>query len=168
MMGSIERERLLLNIELLRKSINKWSLISIGVGVDCGGEDCALCQHYEYPCVENNEKCPIYKKTGHFSCRYTPHEEWCSHMESEHNIYWKGYDQYEVQCGECKTIANRELMFLQGILEEYKEKYMEELNNSKETEDWVKEHPGTRTFVCIWRGICNASIPLCTECEEET
>jgi hypothetical protein len=121
-MGSVERERLLLDIKLLRKSIHKWSLISVGLGVEHGIENCALCQYYEYPCERNHIECPVNSKTGFTLCSNTPHEEWCNHMYNKHNKYWMKCEQSEVQCGECRTIANKELMFLQGLLEEYKEK----------------------------------------------
>jgi hypothetical protein len=110
------------DIIMLRKAVGKWAKISVGLSMDHGGENCALCFYYGYGCEKDEIRCPVYNETRDISCDDSPYELWVNHLEREHNEYWIKYGKHEIQCGECRTIANKELMFLQRLLEEYKEK----------------------------------------------
>ncbi len=112
-------------IELLRLSVQKWSKIAVGLGCDNMSDncelcqhcswDCELCQHYGWDCGANSRKnrCPVFEYTGMEGCVGSPWEEWRDHQVCAHGRaipYW-------AECGECRELANKELMFLQGLLE---------------------------------------------------
>lgn len=111
-------------IKALRQSIRKWALISVGLGVDDCADNCSLCQLYNYHCAYPNagsfffRYCPVWDKVGERSCRDTPWVPWFEHQTRAHSRV-KYIDNYKAECGECRTLANKELLFLQSLLEEH-------------------------------------------------
>jgi len=110
-------------IEAIRGSVRKWALIAHGLGEDHGPTNCALCSLY-FAAVEtfnryeeSCHRCSVKKTTGVKFCAKTPYADWCNHMDECH-----GKDECEIRCPECRTLAQAELMFLQGILEEEKKR----------------------------------------------
>jgi hypothetical protein len=118
----MENDQTVRDIRALRRSIKKWSLISVGLGEDLGSDNCELCYEYGGMCVSMGRVCPVWEKADISGCRDTPWMDWNEHLEFDHHVYVNANGDCVVQCGLCRTLANRELMFLQGILEEYKEK----------------------------------------------
>lgn len=107
-------------VELLRKAVAKWSKIAVGLGIDERRNNCSLCNAYRPNCgFGMKEECPVYSHTGHEQCRFTPWEEWRDHHDNDH---WKSGLQYFMRpmCGKCRELANKELMFLQMLLEKEK------------------------------------------------
>jgi hypothetical protein len=114
------------DIELLRKAVKKWSLISVGLGEDLASRNCALCQEYNHlgcsktfvPIIS----CPIasYTHCDSYSfmacgCTNTPWQDWSKHQLFMHNTHTR-YSR-TVKCSICRELANKELMFLQKVLE---------------------------------------------------
>ena len=97
-------------IEVLEGSVRKWALIAHGLGVDEGKNNCALCR--EFSCRD----CPVSDVTGYGGCLLTPYEAWLDHHEYDHPR-----DEFplSLQCPTCRELAQWELMYLQGILEEH-------------------------------------------------
>ena len=108
-------------LEAIRGSIKKWSLIVHLNGEDKGCDNCPLCYLFDdsYGC----QGCPVYAYTGNNYCESTPYQAWHDHHEAKHattnhDIY---YHDYRIHCPECRRLAQEELMFLQSVLERYKE-----------------------------------------------
>lgn len=118
------------DITLLRGAIKKWSLISVGLEFDFGPLNCPLCQEYK----ENScEGCPVCELTGDKYCQQTPYEDWNRYARcvSYGAVLYTRYGPYKtVFNGHSRTLANRELMFLQHLLEDYKARL-----RRKETKD---------------------------------
>lgn len=121
-------EKLKLDIGLLREAISeKWAPIPVGLAVDGGPDNCPLCNYYndvdECGSPEGLQ-CPVVELTGFRGCGGTPWVGWAEHA------YWdehqdKHVEGYHVVCGECRTLSNRVLMFLQWLLEKLKAEYFE-------------------------------------------
>jgi hypothetical protein len=116
-MDSKEKELLKIQVNALRESVKKWSLISVNLGVDKGTENCTLCQKFYVPFCKN---CPVYLETGFYSCFASPWIKWADHHVRYHD--WSINKGYSIKCPECRELAYKELMFLQNLLEEYKER----------------------------------------------
>lgn len=110
-------ERLKLDISLIRESINKkWALIPVGLAADKGRLNCALCEHYDCTgCFDiGGNPCPVSIAVGHHGCDFTPWIEWVDHA----TLHLLRHPEAKIaRCGECRTLANQELMFLQRLLE---------------------------------------------------
>ena len=102
--------------EALKGSIRKWALISVGLGTDEGILNCPLCRlpSDNYQCLG----CPVPAYSGYPNCVSTPYVAWSHHSFSSH----QRSPFHGPLCGECRTIANRELMFLQRLLEKENER----------------------------------------------
>ncbi len=114
-----DRERRLkIEIKGLRGSTKKWVRISIGTGVDVGGINCPLCLEF-YSCkrslsLEKLSPCPVYALSdNYYKCENTPYGEFrdAANFKAPFNLPIPNYS------GKLKTLANKELMFLQSILE---------------------------------------------------
>jgi hypothetical protein len=115
-------------IEALKQSIKKWALISVGLGKDRQYKNCALCQIY----IKKNNKYMNCKEciietigNGNIGCLDTPYEDWGAHAEKHKLFVLNGMNEqdeqaFHVKCGKCRELANKELMFLQKILEKIK------------------------------------------------
>jgi len=100
-------------LEALEKSIEKWEKIVAGKGEDRGRDDCALCKLFR---KESCVGCPVYAKTGHLGCRGTPYVRWVNHHDYKH--FDESSEIYEIECSECKRLAQEELEFLKSLLPE--------------------------------------------------
>lgn len=103
MMRRIERGESLIDI-----TIEKWKDVANGTGLCLGTLNCALCYvHFDNRC----KNCIISKFTGLSSCDNTPFREWWIHYVSEHY----GKDSDTRNCPDCKSIAHREVEFLEQV-----------------------------------------------------
>lgn len=107
-------------IEALEGSVRKWALIAHGLGVDERAQNCPLCRTFLDDCFNNDIDawCPVANKTGFGDCDATPYKYWSKHQRTFHHPY-PGYHEYQIECPICRSLAQQELMFLQGILEEH-------------------------------------------------
>ena len=94
----------------LRGSIKKWERIVDGTGVDKEAENCSLCKLY----IDTDDcgACPVAKRAEISGCRNTPYSRWGAHQGDKH---W-GEHEMKAYCPTCKTLAKKELEFLQGLL----------------------------------------------------
>ena len=108
-------------LEAIRGSIKKWSLIVHLNGEDNGKLNCPLCYLFNdsYGC-QGCQGCPVYAYTGNNYCESTPYQAWHDHNHDYHRIH-DYHNHYTIKCPECRTLAQEELMFLQSVLERYKE-----------------------------------------------
>jgi hypothetical protein len=95
---------------LIDITINKWKDVANGTGGCLGRFNCALCHEYFYDKCEN---CPIYKFTGFTHCYKTPFRTWYGHYMEKH----LGFPTTRT-CPVCKSIANREVEFLEQVKSE--------------------------------------------------
>jgi len=99
----------------LKKSIKKWEAIVDGTEADNGSDNCELCQKYvaaDFNNIKNDCKsCPVFLTVGVKYCRDTPYPEWAKY------IFMKS-SKGKVFDAESKRLAQAELDFLRGILEE--------------------------------------------------
>lgn len=116
-------------LEALRETIRKWAKISVGLEVDYGCKNCALCHIFILQFMDGRcGQCPISKKTDMFGCMGSAWDKWKIHQIRTHGpSYVKMHESpphwiFFTQCPECRRLAQEELMFLQSLLEEYKEK----------------------------------------------
>ena len=98
-------------INVIRGSIRKWSLISVGLGNDYGPENCPLCKMFYDFNAQSCLECPVSNKTGQEFCNGTPYDD-C--LEDSPQTY--------------RTRANKELMFLQRLLEDEKESFLKDFH----------------------------------------
>jgi len=99
-------------LKALKESIKEWSKIIDRTGGDEGTRNCPLCDIF----YENNcNGCPIKEKTGEDCCYGTPYDDWIEHHDKEHDLLFP----LKIECDECKEIAERELEFLEMLLEEW-------------------------------------------------
>ncbi len=111
----MEESELQINIRLLRKTVRKWSLIAVGLGVDRGTDNCALCYKYWNPWISDAGpqpclQCPVKAQVNQTECRGTPYFAYKQCLD------WHDAEE-RLDLGELRTLANKELMFLQKILE---------------------------------------------------
>ena len=101
----------------LQGSIEKWRAILAGEAEDYGTENCPLCQLIVVAGL-GCHACPV--GAAYPGCRGTPYEEWVAHHAKTHWGVegWRGGNQ--VQCPECRRLAEAELEFLQSLLLEEK------------------------------------------------
>jgi len=108
------------DINLVRGSIRKWSLIVHLQGEDQGLLNCPLCLNYggENMCGG----CPVGIAVNSSGCDETPYEDWHFHhrhfhfSDIKHDESLK-MDITRIVCSDCREIAQEELMFLQSVLE---------------------------------------------------
>lgn len=101
-------ERIKSGEPLIDITIDKWKDIANGTGFSLGVANCALCYEYFDEACKN---CPIRKFTGFRSCDNTPFRVWYRHYMEIH--YEEGSDTRS--CVICKSIANREVEFLEQV-----------------------------------------------------
>ena len=113
-----------MTLDAIRGSIQKWSLIVHLNGVDKGIQNCPLCEIFneiDKDGYSGCPQCPVHTYTGDHFCESTPYQAWYDHCQEVHKDY--DYDNHHtIRCPECRTLAQKELMFLQEVLEWYKEK----------------------------------------------
>ena len=100
-------------LKALKKSIQKWTDIVNGEGMDSGTRNCPLCQKFnkgDYPCRD----CPVEKFTGFKYCIETPYIEWCNvtNNDLDATIF---NERNKVSKKRLKA-ANAELDFLKSLL----------------------------------------------------
>ena len=124
-----------IKVEALRQAVKKWSLIVHGLGGDMGTMNCRLCylfripEHYGHRCFE----CPVFEFTNNVECNGTPYVGWANHtdeaydeediLEGNHRYREDGPPEkhgWWAVCSECRKWAQKELMFLQMLLEHQK------------------------------------------------
>jgi len=106
-------------LEALRGSVKKWSLIVHLNGEDNGCDNCPLCKLFWKNGFLHCYLCPIVTHgNGEISCEKTPYSKWNTHHKNRHTY---AYNHYTIKCPECRRLAQEELMFLQSVLERYKE-----------------------------------------------
>ena len=100
----------------LKKSIKKWEAIVAGTGIDDGADNCELCKKY-IGC--DCKSCPVCLTVSAKWCHNTPHEQWCdyTHRHLKNDLAQEG----KVFGKKSKRLAQAELDFLKGILEESKD-----------------------------------------------
>ena len=118
-------------LKAIRGGIKKWSFVVHMRGEDKGRKDCSLCQlSFNMTTKKINNSKRIYNNSfdicrgciivelnnGIIGCKGTPYEEWEQHHKKEHKLSKK----IIVECPECRRLAQKELMFLQKLLESYK------------------------------------------------
>ena len=96
----------------LRGSIKKWERIVAGDGTDNGVDDCPLCSLCFGDFSTRCDGCPVSEAVKDNACHGTPHEEWADHHDEVHDEEV----ETKVHCPTCKTLAKKELTFLQGLL----------------------------------------------------
>ena len=112
-MGGSDREESMTKSEALEKAIQKWDSIADGIGIDCGPQNCALCELYLIDKLSPCKGCPVNAVTR-WGCFPSPYGRWQkhqseSHMDSEFLMPF---------CKECREIAREEADFLRGLREE--------------------------------------------------
>lgn len=97
----------------LKGSIEKWKDIAAGEGADDGPYNCPLCGMFLLDQdVPGCGDCPVGAEVGYSGCLKTPHDDWANHQELRH------IDELEsaVHCRHCKTLALKEVAFLESLL----------------------------------------------------
>lgn len=100
---------------------DKWEPLARGEGEDNGPLNCALCKLFYYRfggClgIGGEEACPVAKNTKVSACKGTPYEDWNLHYIDLHSGWEAG--ALTPQCPKCNEIAQEEVDFLRGLLEE--------------------------------------------------
>jgi hypothetical protein len=103
----------------------KWRNIAYFGGMDMGIDNCALCQQFFFPAASRCYGCPVFEKTGHKECIFSPHGNWIMHQYKEHQTKLK------VCCPECVELAEEEIKFLELVLEEEIKKGVEDERDTK-------------------------------------
>jgi len=127
---------------LLEGAVDKWYQICFANGVDRGGQNCPLCQHYnEYCCtttdgepvnfndlIDNNEnihRCPVFEESELSDCQNTPYDQWnryvkarttCARIGREKR--WEGWKVSDLRS---LYLAFNEYCYLKRLLEERSE-----------------------------------------------
>ena len=92
----------------LKGSIQKWTKIVKGTGVDNGTANCPLCQLFYFNYMEGCTGCPVKLKTGRSDCQETPYSKWSWLFRGDRP--WKAETQNQ------KEAAQAELDFLKSLL----------------------------------------------------
>ena len=106
-------------LEALKNSIKrKWEkIVRSSRALDKAGDNCSLCGRFggfeDDTCKFENERCPVFKKTGQEECNGSPYENWTSHLR---NVHGYDYKHREPGCKECMRLAKAELAFLKTLL----------------------------------------------------
>ena len=115
-------------LEALIGGVLHWAKIAHGLGGSMGSDDCPLCVIFHCDSIDSScWGCPVCDKSNNnrFCCG-TPYTDWCRHIVRDHrDAGYSGMDEpmFSVNgCTECRRLAQEELMFLYGLLIEYKAK----------------------------------------------
>lgn len=98
--------------DALKKSIKKWEGIVSDELEDEGADNCELCKIYDH---NDCKSCPVYLTSGHIYCKNTPYTTWSDYCYINNRTNW-----YGVFDTKSKQLAQAELDFLRGILDEAK------------------------------------------------
>ena len=105
-------------------SIEKWESIcetddiDTAIGLDEGGDNCALCHVYFLYRVyspENCVGCPVYKAANQQYCRGTPHSSWVYKVMEYNRIAQEDVYNRTKLGGQIKAVAAAELEFLRSL-----------------------------------------------------
>lgn len=101
--------------DALKKSVKKWELIVDGKASDKGEDNCECCNLYakDYGCPS----CPVAIEADRDGCDGTPWILWNDYQQESDRHWWSGGGT-KVFDDHSKQLAQAELDFLKGILEE--------------------------------------------------
>ena len=110
-------------IKAVEKSIQKWENIVAGHGADFGPLNCECCKTHNRDCTH----CLVHAYSGG-CCSNTPYNDWLYHHQVAHSELFplrhaeRIVKCYNPLCPKCKEIAQREVDFLERVLEYAKAK----------------------------------------------
>lgn len=103
-----------LTLHALKGSILKWEAIAAGHGLDCGPNNCPLCQEFAGNGSVACMGCPVRDRTRRKYCERTPFIKWYAHQIDVHDTYSSNH--VEQGCTTCQKLADAEVKFLKSLL----------------------------------------------------
>ena len=99
----------------LESAVEKWKGV-VGGNIDHGIRNCPLCKIFysEFKRKGCCDGCPVRDHTGKKYCIDSPYERWIAHHDEDLD---HDSDEYQIECDECKSLAQQEVEFLQELLE---------------------------------------------------